>query len=150
MSLIFATQLTAIATTILAVFAMATAWYARKAYRAQATEVSHLLKESEHEARDRRRAQAARVFTCIPSDPPRLTSPYAKNTSEEPVYEAQFWYTSPGGLTAPDNLGMIAPSATAPTSISPRFSEGQITSSARSSHSATRIPSAGYGCRTAP
>jgi type II secretory pathway pseudopilin PulG len=39
MSLIFATQLAAVATTVLAVFAIATAWYARRAFRAQSREV---------------------------------------------------------------------------------------------------------------
>jgi hypothetical protein len=40
MSLIFATQLTAVATTALAVLAIVTAWYARKAFRKQSREVS--------------------------------------------------------------------------------------------------------------
>ena len=39
MSLIFATQLTAIATAALAVLAIVTAWYARRAFRAQAQEI---------------------------------------------------------------------------------------------------------------
>lgn len=39
MSLIFATQVTAVATAALAVFAIITAWYARKAFRKQSQEV---------------------------------------------------------------------------------------------------------------
>jgi len=39
MSLIFATQLTAVATAILAAFANVTAWYARRAFLMQAEEV---------------------------------------------------------------------------------------------------------------
>ena len=40
MSLIFATQLTGAATAALAVFAIVTAWYARKAFLKQSKEVS--------------------------------------------------------------------------------------------------------------
>jgi uncharacterized protein YoxC len=39
MSLIFATQLTAIATAVLAVFAIITAWYVRRAFLEQSQEV---------------------------------------------------------------------------------------------------------------
>ncbi len=42
MSLIFATQLTAVATAILAVFAIVTAFYTRQAFRKQSQEVSLL------------------------------------------------------------------------------------------------------------
>lgn len=93
MSLIFATQLTAIATAILAAFAIITAWYARRAFLKQSQEVSdqgEMLKvQSEKldeqrninaeqtrvlslQARElqasldqRRRAQAAQVFIVI-------------------------------------------------------------------------------------
>jgi hypothetical protein len=41
MSLIFAIQLTAIATAVLAVFAIITAWYARRAFLKQSQEVRH-------------------------------------------------------------------------------------------------------------
>jgi hypothetical protein len=40
MSLIFATQLTAVATTLLAAFAIVTAWYARRAFRKQSDAVN--------------------------------------------------------------------------------------------------------------
>jgi hypothetical protein len=93
MSLLLATQITAVATAILAVFAIATAWYARKAFRAQAEEVSainaqlkaqqelnekqtpvlelqvqelHLsLDERKREVQERRRAQARLVSAWV-------------------------------------------------------------------------------------
>ena len=45
MSLIFATQLTAIATAVLAVFAIVTAFYARQAFRKQSQEVSAIERQ---------------------------------------------------------------------------------------------------------
>jgi hypothetical protein len=45
MSLIFATQLTAIATAVLAVFAIATAWYARRAFLKQSQEVAAIERQ---------------------------------------------------------------------------------------------------------
>jgi hypothetical protein len=59
MSLIFATQLTAVATAVLAVFAIVTVIFAILAYCTQKREVEHLFKESDRRAVDRRRAQAA-------------------------------------------------------------------------------------------
>lgn len=52
MSLIFATQLTAVATAALAVFAIVTAWYARSAFRAQ----FHLLMLQREQLNDQREA----------------------------------------------------------------------------------------------
>ena len=124
MSLIFATQLTAAATAALAVFAIVTAAFAFLAYRKQALEVGILqrqMKEQQdavaREAAERRRAQAARVFTG------RLHGvtggPYAKNGSDLPVYDAQFWYSEPGELSGPSDpydLGQIPPGEPASTS----------------------------------
>ena len=45
MSLIFATQLTAVATAVLAVFAIVTAFYARQAFRKQSQEVSAIERQ---------------------------------------------------------------------------------------------------------
>lgn len=45
MSLIFATQLTAVATAVLAAFAIITAWYARKAFRKQSQEVAAIERQ---------------------------------------------------------------------------------------------------------
>jgi hypothetical protein len=46
MSLIFATQLTAVATAVLAVFAIVTAFYAVRAFREQSQEVSDQAKNA--------------------------------------------------------------------------------------------------------
>jgi len=61
MSLIFATQLTAIATAVLAVFAMATAYYARKAFRSQSKEVGDqatMLKVQSDQLEEQRKINA--------------------------------------------------------------------------------------------
>jgi hypothetical protein len=86
MSLIAATQVTAVATAVLAVFAIVTAVFAFLAFRKQSTEVTTLqrqfddqrkvndlqarelqesLAERRREAEERRRAQAARVYVII-------------------------------------------------------------------------------------
>jgi hypothetical protein len=119
------TWISAIATIGLLIGAVVTARYAIRAFHEQAKEVAILTEQNDRDIAERRRAQAARVFTCIPSDPPFRISPYAKNTSDAPVYEAQFWYTRHGGLTAPEDLGMIAPGSTAPDTIGRRFSEAE-------------------------
>lgn len=90
MSLIFATQVTAIATAVLAAFAIVTAWYARRAFLKrsqevkvqaeqlaeqrkvndeqlsilglQAKELQESLNQREREALERRSAQASKVF----------------------------------------------------------------------------------------
>jgi len=104
MSLIFATQLTAVATAVLAVFAVATAYYARRAFLKQSQEVSaierqvsdqekltqqqaELLKvqsdqlqlqrqQLEDQRRERRRAQASRVLlSAMPYTEPGTSKP---------------------------------------------------------------------------
>jgi hypothetical protein len=57
MSLIFATQLTAIATAVLAVFAIVTAWYARRAFLKQAQEV-RAIEQQVQDAQELTRQQA--------------------------------------------------------------------------------------------
>ena len=113
MSLIFATQLAAVATGALALFAIVTAVFAFLAYRKQAEEVGLLVKQNEREAAERRKGQAARVFTG------RLHSvtggAYAKNNSDLPVYDAQFWYSEAGSLSGPYCLGQIPPGEPAST-----------------------------------
>jgi hypothetical protein len=80
--------LTAIGTAVLAVFAIVTAWYARKAFRKQ--------------------AQAARVFLAAPRDDAHLVSPHVHNASELPIYDAKIRFGSPdAGLS--ETLGMIMP-----------------------------------------
>jgi hypothetical protein len=95
MSLIFATQLTAVATVVLAVFAIVTAFYARQAFRRQSREVVILAEQNEREIRDRRRDQATRVFIWAEAgtapDPQDQTVPglvtHVKNASDRPVYD---------------------------------------------------------------
>jgi hypothetical protein len=112
MSLIFATQLTAIATMALAVFAIVTASFALLAYRAQSQEVGILLEQSKREALERHRAQAARVFTGIPPVQGQPVIPYAVNASDFPIYDAQLWYLDDRGHSYADlreDIGMISP-----------------------------------------
>jgi hypothetical protein len=95
-----------VATAVLAVFAIVTAWYARHAYQAQsgqledqralnrrqtpvlelqARELRESLGERKRQAGDRRRAQAARVFLAAPSDGRHNAHAVAQNTSDQPV-----------------------------------------------------------------
>ena len=65
MSLIFATQLTAVATALLVLFAIVTAVFALLAFCKQSQEVGLLLDQATREAEDRRKAQAAMVFAAV-------------------------------------------------------------------------------------
>jgi hypothetical protein len=53
--------------------------------------------------------QAAKVFIGVPRGGVHLIQPYAQNASEFPVFDAQFWYSGPGGVSDPDELGIIMP-----------------------------------------
>jgi heme exporter protein D len=55
-------DITAIATAVLAVFAIVTAVFAFLAYRKQSQETDILIRESRRQARERRSDQASRVF----------------------------------------------------------------------------------------
>jgi hypothetical protein len=110
MSLIFATQLTAVATVALAVLALAAAIVAGIALRKQSRELAILIAENKGHADERRRVQAASVYIGLPIRGVRLVQPSAQNASNFPVYDAQFWYSGdPGGLSGPDDLGTIMP-----------------------------------------
>jgi hypothetical protein len=113
MSLIFATQLTAVATVALAVLALAAAILAGLAFRKQSREVGILIEESKRQARERRRAQAARVFIAISTDPADKDRPATQNASDYPTFDAQLWYSNPRGLMGPDDLHMMLPGTTA-------------------------------------
>jgi hypothetical protein len=104
------TWITAIATVGLLVGATITAIYAAKAFGKQAKEVGILVAQSQREAAERRQAQAARVFVGAPqpAQPNAGTVPHAKNASDLPIYDAQFWYDGTGTLNS-DALGMIMP-----------------------------------------
>jgi hypothetical protein len=117
MSLIFATQLSAVATLALTMLALATAWYARKAFRKQSEEVRVLLEQNERDIQERRMAQAVRIF--LGSEPGTSGSlvHYARNASDFPVYSANIWYwessgISPGNVAGHDPLGVIMPDKT--------------------------------------
>jgi hypothetical protein len=121
MSLIFATQLTAVGTVVLAVLALAAAVVAWLALRKQSRELAIVVKENNRQAIERRRAQAAKVFIGVYPDPPRLVAPQAENASDFPIFDAQFWYSGPGNsLRPPDDLGQIMPKLGKPGT--PRFS----------------------------
>ena len=104
------TWITAIATAGLLIGAIITAKYAIKAFGKQATEVGILVAQSQREADERRRAQAAQVFVGAPqpAQPNAGTVPYAKNASDLPIYDAQFWDDGTGTLNS-DPLGVIMP-----------------------------------------
>ncbi len=106
-------EITAIATAILAVFAIVTAMFAFLAYRKQSQEVVTLVQQNEREADERRRSQAALVFIGVTPNEAPPVRPYAQNASGLPVYDAQLWYFVSGlDLAGPDNLGLIMPGQT--------------------------------------
>jgi hypothetical protein len=114
MSLLGATILTAIATTVLAVGAIVTAVLAGLAFRKQSQEVGLLLEQNQRDADERRRTQAARVFLGVPAEGDPV-SPYVKNASEFRVYEVDVWYWEPRDafrVAGPDSLGNIMPGET--------------------------------------
>ena len=89
-------EITAIATAILAAFAIVTATLAYMAFRRQTQEVAILqqqMKEQQdvlaREARERHRAQAARVFISLNYRDEQSASFTVANTSEQPVYDAE-------------------------------------------------------------
>lgn len=49
------------------------------------------------------------MFIGVPHGGVRLVQPYAQNASDYPVFDAQFWYTIPDGISGPDDLGVIMP-----------------------------------------
>lgn len=93
MSLLGATILTAVATAVLAVFAVVTAVLAWLAFRKQPQEVGILLEQSNREAGERRRAQAAQVYLAVEDlpfegDPADMRSAARlRNESALPVYD---------------------------------------------------------------
>jgi hypothetical protein len=95
MSVIFSGQLLAVATVVLAVFAIATAIVAGRAFRAQSRQLAVELGERSREAEERRRAQAVQVYVW--QTPPKTThalgSPASStveavlvNSSQQPIF----------------------------------------------------------------
>jgi hypothetical protein len=100
------TWIIAIATLGLLIGAIITAVYAARAFGTQTEEVGLLIEERKREVDERRKAQAAQIFTGAPRPAEFGTVPYARNASDSPIYDAQFWYSD---LPDPDDLGMIPP-----------------------------------------
>lgn len=90
--------------------------------RIQQRQIKEQQDALDRDATERRRAQTARVFTGVPDSNVGvgLVAPYAENASDFPVFDAQFWYARPSGLSDPDNLSVIMPHKQATTT--PRFS----------------------------
>ena len=122
MSLIFATQLSAVATLALAALALATAILALLAWRKQSREVidqaemlrlqaaefAQLAVVREREALEVRRAQAVLVYmrTAWEDDEKELVG-YVQNTSQQPVYDVTF--RSPDPQKSATMLGQLMP-----------------------------------------
>jgi hypothetical protein len=106
------TWISAIATIGLLIGAIVAARYAIKAFGKQATEVAILTEEAKRQAAERRKAQAAAVWIGVQPQGNRLVQPTAYNSSSLPIFDVQFWYSYPGQLTGPDDLGMIMPGPT--------------------------------------
>jgi hypothetical protein len=94
--------ITALATVGLLAGAIVTARYAIKAFGKQSEELATLQEE-------RRMAQAARVYVTAPRDKVRLVHPSAANGSDLPIHDTQIWYADPGGLSGPEDLGIVLP-----------------------------------------
>jgi hypothetical protein len=112
MSLVFATQLTAVATLALAALALATAILALLAWRKQSREVRdqgemlkfqaeefrQLSQDREREAQERRRAQAVMVYVWSDraAADPSTVMVHLRNTSQQPVYGVQLGWQRDG------------------------------------------------------
>ena len=84
--------ITAIATLVLAVFAIVTAILATLAYRKQSKEVRTLVKQYDRDVADRHRAQASQVFVLAnpyirEGEPVSSIEVTVKNTSQQPIYD---------------------------------------------------------------
>jgi hypothetical protein len=127
---------TAVATGLLALFAVFTAWYARKAFREQSKEVGLLQQqghaqqgEQERQAEERRREQAARVYVTTKflagheasagdefvagrGAQASAVTATVHNTSGQPVYDVRVhWWNANHGAQADhaELLGAIGP-----------------------------------------
>lgn len=147
MSLIAATQITAIATVVLALGAIITAWFAIKAFRKQTQEVALLQQQAERDINQRRRAQASQVFLEVRSlttkefvesgDPPEPYGASAHNLSSLPVYQLSIiwtgWY-KPGR----DPIGLISASELQP--LANRLMPGKTTAARHTPENAVPHP----------
>ncbi len=106
MSLLAATQITAVATAGLALFAAVTAVFAFLAFRKQSAEVRLLQQQAERDIEQRRRHQAAHVFAWVGRRPlhnPADIRPAAclRNTSRQPIYSVSLGWGATGQQTWP-------------------------------------------------
>src|SRR5690349_12417551 len=107
MSEIFAEQFTAGANAVLAVFAIVTAVLAGLAYRAQYRQLKDQLQESKRQSAERRSAQAVMVYmwetrsrtTRLNGEVQGTVYAFARNTSDQPVYDLRFrWHNGDRSL----------------------------------------------------
>ena len=125
---IFTAQLTAIANVVFAVFAVVTAFYARRAFRAQSDELTLQRHQFAQDQADRRRAQATRVFlwAVVEADPSvtqvqtavtgrspdQIVTAHVKNSSQQPVYEIEVIWRQGAALRGSGELrGVLMPGA---------------------------------------
>ena len=100
MSLLFATQMTAVATAILAAGAVVTAIYAIRAFRSQSAEVGLLREQAARDSKQRHQEQAIRVFAWTEQRPferpdDMRSAACLRNTSQQPIYDVSLgWSTS--------------------------------------------------------
>jgi hypothetical protein len=124
--MLVAAWFTAIATGMLAVFAVATAWYARKAFMAQSEEIGMIQQDRQRDAEERRWAQARRVYLDLdmfvgnearPSTVDIVGRSAAvtatmHNTGDRPVYDVRIHWVSlnpPAQAGVEDQLGTLGP-----------------------------------------
>jgi hypothetical protein len=143
MSLLAATQITAIATVVLALGAIITAWFAIKAFGKQSKEVSLLQQQADRDIDQRRRAQAAQVFVeCRPvateiagtmeeamvrtgNDVPEPHIVKAHNASDLPIYKLAVIWTRSGGLGEPPYMTRSLIPAKDLQTLAPRLMPGE-------------------------
>jgi|HubBroStandDraft_4_1064222.scaffolds.fasta_scaffold14219_3 hypothetical protein len=108
MSLLLATQITAAATSVLALFAVVTSVFAYLAFRAQAAEVQLLQRERRREAIERRRAQASKIILwehritthAVGRQAEDSVTANLRNASELPIYDVRFAWQIDGATQA--------------------------------------------------
>jgi hypothetical protein len=116
MSLLLATQITAIATALLAVFAIATAYYARKAFRSQSKEVSdqaEMLRIQSEQLAEQRKVNAEQIRVLALQATELSESLEERKREAEQLRSAQasrVWIA----LTAADYNSMASDAAKAP------------------------------------
>ena len=104
------TWISAIATIGLLIGAIVAARYAIKAFGEQATEVAILAEEAKRQAaRPPQGPGRSRVDRGTATGQPSGPARGLQLQAAFPIFDVQFWYSYPGQLTGPDNLGMIMP-----------------------------------------